>query len=355
MTDLQKGEKGVPTTLVVGGAGFLGSHLCDRFIREGHEVICMDSLLTGQMENIRHLLSHARFVFIRHDVTQPIDWSSLIRDKVDNYDALKIDYVLHLAAPDNPEDYMRHRIHTLKIGALGCYHTLGLAKAHGSVFLLASTPEVYEGPQAKTYRGRVSPPGPRRTYDEAKRFVESIATAYYREHNVKVRIARIFNTYGARMPVGDEQSLPSFVVQALQGRPLTIHGDGRQTRSYCYVSDLVEGLYRLLLSQETEPVDLGNPGEFSVLKLAETIIELTGSESRVVFEPRTVSEPVRSRPDIAKAREALNWYPRIGLFEGIKRVIPYFRVQMADRWLHHPELGWRVPFHAVDERYVQNN
>lgn len=354
----QKEKKDIPRTLLVGGAGFLGSHLCDRFIEEGHEVICMDNLLTGSLENIQHLLSHPRFMFIRHDITQPIALPSVIRKKSGRNDFLKVDYVVHLASPDSPKDYPHHRLHTLKIGALGCYHTLGLAKEQGSVFLLASTSEIYGdsavNPQAETYPGHASLRVPAAGEDEAKRFAEFIAMAYHREHNVKVRIARISDTYGERMRVEDAQVLPSFIVRTLQGKPLAIHGDGSQMRSFCYVSDVVEGLYRLLLSEEVGPVNLGNPEEITIRELAETLIELTGSKSRLVFKPLS-DRPPRRRPDISRAKRVLKWHPRTGLIEGIKRVIPHFRTQLADRWLHYPEPGWRSPFQGVDERYVQNN
>lgn len=258
----------VPKTLVIGGAGFLGSHLCDRLIGAGHAVFCMDSLLTGNLQNVRHLLTHPQFTFIRHDVTRPIDMASLLESQAvkshsANGSTLKIDYIVHMASPASPKDYARHPIHTMKIGALGTYHALGLAKTHKSILLLASTSEIYGDPQVtpqtETYWGHVNPIGPRSVYDEAKRYAESIAMAYHREHGLQVRIARIFNTYGKRMRLDDGRAVPNFVSQALQGMPLTIFGDGSQTRSFCYVSDLIEGIYRLLLSQEPEPVNLGNP------------------------------------------------------------------------------------------------
>jgi dTDP-glucose 4,6-dehydratase len=364
MTAIQEVKNGCARALLIGGAGFLGSHLCDRFIGAGHEVICMDTLLTGRLENIQHLLPHPRFRFVRHDVNQPIDLPSLIannngKSHHSQVGSLKIDYVLQLASPASPKDYARHPIHTLKIGALGTYYALGLAKAHGSVFLLTSTSEIYGDPemtpQPETYWGHVNPIGPRSVYDEAKRFAEAIAMAYHREHGVQVRIARIFNTYGERMRLDDGRALPNFVGQALEGRPLTIYGDGSQTRSFCYVSDLVEGLYKLLLSHEIGPVNLGNPEEISLLQLAKTIIELTGSKSDLVFGPLPPDDPVRRRPDISKAKSALNWQPEIGLREGIKRVLPYFRNQLAERWVRQPELGPSLPFHGLDERRVQNN
>jgi dTDP-glucose 4,6-dehydratase len=365
MSSIQKDEKtNCQKVLIIGGAGFLGSHLCDRFIAAGYEVICMDSLLTGRLENIQPIFSHPRFRFVRHDVTRPIDLPSLIGKEgpgpeSGRDDPLKIDYVLHMASPASPKDYARHPIHTLKIGALGTYHALGLAKSHQSVFLLASTSEIYGDPQVnpqpETYWGHVNPLGPRSVYDEAKRFSESIAMAYHREHGVQVRIARIFNTYGDRMRLNDGRALPNFVGQALQGKPVTIYGDGNQTRSFCHVSDLIDGLYKLLLSNEIGPVNLGNPEEIPLLELAKTVIELTGSKSRLAFEPLPADDPVRRRPDISKAKAALNWQPRIGLREGIKQVIPYFRRQLAERWIHHPDPGCRLPFTASDEAGAQNN
>jgi dTDP-glucose 4,6-dehydratase len=364
MNTVSQKENAVPRTLVIGGAGFLGSHFCDRLIGAGHEVLCLDSLLTGKLENIRHLLAHPRFTFVRHDVTKPIDLSGLTSGQSDKPGLSRdgtanVDYVVHMASPASPKDYARHPIHTLKIGALGTYHALGLARACKSVFLLTSTSEVYGDPQVnpqpETYWGHVNPIGPRSVYDEAKRYAESIAMAYHREHGVEVRIARIFNTYGKRMRLDDGRAIPTFVVQSLQGKPLTIYGDGSQTRSFCYVGDLIEGLYRLLRSQEVGPVNLGNPEEIPLLELARTIIEMTASKSRLVFEPLPADDPVRRRPDISRAKHILKWNPKVGLCEGIKRVLPYFRDQLMDRWLHQPEPGWRSPFHSCDERLVQNN
>lgn len=349
----------IPRTLVVGGAGFLGSHLCDRLIGEGHDVICMDNLLTGRLENIQHLFAHPRFTFVQHDVTKPIALPSAIGKGPGQEGFIKFDYVLHLALQDSPKDYLRHRLQTLKIEALGCYHTLGLAKEHGSVFLLASTPEIVGGSPVDSQEEMHGGPASLRVAggheDEAKRFAESIAMAYHREHHVKVRIARISETYGERMQVGEENIVSTFIVRALQGKPLAIPGGGGQRRSLCYVSDVVDGLYRLLLSEEMGPVNLGNLEAVTLRELAETIIVLTGSKSRLVFKPLPADEPMQVRLDILKAKRALKWRPRTGLMEGIKRVIPHFRAQLADRWLHHPEPGWRSPYHGVDERYVQNN
>jgi dTDP-glucose 4,6-dehydratase len=328
-----------PVTLITGGAGFVGSHLCDRLIAEGHDVICLDNLLTGRLSNIQHLEGNPQFTFIRHDVNNPIDLEALLETTTNGAgrrrDVPHIDYVLHLASPASPKDYARHPIHTLKIGSLGTYHALGLAKAHRSVFLISSTSEVYGdpkvNPQPEEYWGNVNPIGPRSVYDEAKRFAEAITMAYCREHGVRVRIARIFNTYGERMRVDDGRALPNFMTQAIQGLPLTVYGDGSQTRSCCYVSDLVDGLYRLLVSDQTGPINIGNPEELTMLDLARKIIEATGSTSSIVYEPLPADDPTRRQPDITKARNLLGWRPMVGLEEGIKKVIPYFRERlMAD-------------------------
>jgi dTDP-glucose 4,6-dehydratase len=354
----------IPKTLVIGGAGFLGSHLCDRLIGAGHAVICMDSLLTGNLQNVRHLLAHPNFMFVRHDVTRPIDMAGLLasqagKSRFVNGSTSKIDYIVHMASPASPKDYARHPIHTMKIGAMGTYHALGLAKAHKSVFLLTSTSEIYGdpqvSPQTETYWGHVNPIGPRSVYDEAKRYAESIAMAYYREHGLQVRIARIFNTYGKRMRLNDGRAVPNFLSQALQGKPLTMYGDGSQTRSFCYVSDLIEGIYRLLLSQEVEPVNLGNPEEIPLLELARTVVEVTESKSRLVFEPLPPDDPARRRPDISRAQSALKWHPKVGLREGIRRVLPYFRAQLMDNGLHQLEPYTRATLSTVDERFFQRN
>lgn len=328
----------MPTTLVTGGAGFLGSHMCDLLIEAGHEVLCVDSLLTGRRENIKHLLAHPRFTFVNHDVTRPIDLALLLGGEAEKFRSVqkgipKIDYVLDFASPASPKDYARYPIHTLKLGALGTLHALGLAKAHHSVFLLASTSEVYGdpavNPQVESYWGHVNPVGPRSVYDEAKRYAEAMTMSYHREHRVEVRIARIFNTYGERMRIEDGRALPNFMTQALRGEPLTVYGDGRQTRSFCYVSDLIVGLHALLLSDHSAPVNLGNPEEIDLVTLAQTIRDLTGSKSKIVFEPLPVDDPTRRRPDISKAQNILNWRPKVGLEEGIRRVIPYFQSQLA--------------------------
>ncbi len=323
--------------LVTGGAGFVGSHLCDRLVSAGYEVLCLDNLVTGDLGNIRHLLDYPLFTFVRHDVTCPIQIDSLVRDNHSQsrrpiLSSDSLDFICHLASPASPKDYARHPIHTLKVGAVGTWHALGLAKAKRSTFLLASTSEVYGdpevNPQLETYWGHVNPTGPRSVYDEAKRFAEALTFAYHREHGVEIRVARIFNTYGERMRIDDGRALPNFVAQALQGRPLTVYGDGTQTRSLCYISDLVEGLYRLLLSDESGPVNLGNPDEVSMLELAEEIIALTNSSSPIVFEPLPTDDPVRRRPDISKAIAALAWKPEVGRREGIQRVIPFFKTKL---------------------------
>lgn len=339
MTKSPKALNRPPRSLITGGAGFVGSHLCDRLIAEGHEVICIDNLLTGRAKNVSSVAGHPRFVFAKHDVTQPIDLPALLGQANGNFNAgIHVDYVLHLASPASPRDYARHPIHTLKVGGLGTYHALGVAKAFESVFLLASTSEVYGdpeiNPQVETYWGHVNPIGPRSCYDEAKRFAEAITMAYQREHGVKVRIARIFNTYGERMRLNDGRVLPNFIPQALQGQPLTVYGDGSQTRSCCYVSDLVDGLYRLLMSDQPGPINLGNPEEVSMLELARKVIKETGSLSKIVFEPLPVDDPTRRRPDISKAQTLLGWQPQVGLTEGLGKAIRYFKVTLQEAEAH---------------------
>jgi dTDP-glucose 4,6-dehydratase len=307
--------------LITGGAGFLGSHLCDRFLAQGHTVIAMDNLITGKTANIEHLAGHERFLFIKHDVTNYI------------YVEGPLDAVLHFASPASPIDYLELPIPTLKVGALGTHKALGLAKAKGARFLLASTSEVYGDPlihpQTEDYWGNVNPIGPRGVYDEAKRFAEALAMAYHRYHQVDTRIVRIFNTYGPRMRLEDGRVVPNFVAQALRGEPLTVYGDGSQTRSFCYVSDLVEGIYRLLLSDEVEPVNIGNPVEMTILDFAKTIVELTGSHSEIVFvrptDMRIKDDPKVRQPDITKARNILNWEPKVSLHDGLKETITYFK------------------------------
>jgi dTDP-glucose 4,6-dehydratase len=304
--------------LITGGAGFLGSHLCDRFLAEGHEVIAMDNLITGTTRNIEHLAGRDDFLFIKHDVTDYI------------YVEGPLDAILHFASPASPIDYLELPIQTLKVGALGTHKALGLAMVKEASFLLASTSEVYgdplEHPQQEDYWGNVNPIGPRGVYDEAKRFAEALAMAYHRAHGVETRIARIFNTYGPRMRLDDGRVVPNFVGQALRGEPLTVYGDGSQTRSFCYVDDLIEGIYRLLLSDEVEPVNVGNPAEMSILDFAHLVNRLTGNKAGIVYEDyRIPDDPQVRRPDISKARQVLNWEPKVDLEEGLQKTIEWFR------------------------------
>jgi dTDP-glucose 4,6-dehydratase len=304
--------------LITGGAGFLGSHLCDRFLAEGHEVIAMDNLITGTTRNIEHLAGRDGFLFIKHDVTDYI------------YVEGPLDAILHFASPASPIDYLELPIQTLKVGALGTHKALGLAMAKKAHFLLASTSEVYgdplEHPQQEDYWGNVNPIGPRGVYDEAKRFAEALAMAYHRAHGVETRIARIFNTYGPRMRLDDGRVVPNFVGQALRGEPLTVYGDGSQTRSFCYVDDLIEGIYRLLLSDEVEPVNVGNPAEMSILDFAHLVNRLTGNKAGIVYEDyRIPDDPQVRRPDISKARQVLHWEPKVDLEEGLQKTIEWFR------------------------------
>ncbi len=304
---------------VTGAAGFLGSHLCDRLLAEGHEVVGLDNLLTGNPRNIAHLADQKRFRFVRHDVTHFIF--------IDG----PLDAVMHFASPASPIDYLELPIQTLKVGSLGTHNALGLAMAKKARFLLASTSEVYGDPlvhpQPETYWGNVNPIGPRGVYDEAKRFAEAMTMAYQRAHGVDTRIVRIFNTYGERMRPRDGRVVPALIGQALAGEPMTVFGDGSQTRSFCYVSDLIDGIYRLLLSSETLPVNIGNPAELSVLEFARTIQRLTGTRSDLAFRPLPVDDPRVRQPDIAKARARLNWEPKVELEEGLRRTIEYFRTQ----------------------------
>ncbi len=303
-------------TVITGGAGFLGSHLCDFFLARGQEVICIDNLLTGDLSNIAHMFGNDNFRFIKHDVTNYIH----IEGKVDN--------ILHFASPASPIDYLQLPIQTLKVGSLGTHKALGLARAKGSRFLLASTSECYgdplEHPQSENYWGHVNPVGPRGVYDEAKRFAEAMTMAYHRYHGVRTRIVRIFNTYGSRMRLNDGRALPTFMSQALRGEDLTVFGDGRQTRSFCHVDDLVRGIYLLLESQEVYPVNLGNPEELTVGGLAEKIVKACGSRSSIVYRDLPEDDPKVRRPDISKARKLLGWEPRINIDEGIGLVKGYF-------------------------------
>ncbi len=302
--------------LITGAAGFLGSHLTDRFLADGHDVIGMDNFITGTQENIAHLVGQERFRFVRHDVTKFIDVEG------------PLDGVLHFASPASPVDYLELPIQTLKVGSLGTHNSLGLAKAKGARFFLASTSEVYGDPQVhpqpESYWGHVNPVGPRGVYDEAKRFAEAMTMAYHRYHGVDTRIVRIFNTYGPRMRAHDGRVVSNFVVQALKGDPLTIYGDGSQTRSFCYMSDLVEGIVRLFRSDRTDPTNVGNPDEFTVRELAETVLRLTGSRSRIEQRPLPVDDPKVRRPDITLARQVLGWEPAVRLEEGLRRTIDFF-------------------------------
>ena len=303
--------------LVTGAAGFLGSHLVDRLLAEGHDVVGMDNFITGSRQNLAHLAGEPRFQFIEHDVSRYIEVEGAL------------DGVLHFASPASPIDYLKLPIQTLKVGSLGTHNTLGLAKAKGARFFLASTSEVYGDPlvhpQPESYWGNVNPIGPRGVYDEAKRFAESITMAYHRYHGLDTRIVRIFNTYGPRMRPRDGRVVSNFIVQALLGEPLTIYGDGSQTRSFCYVSDLVEGLYRLFLSDRSDPTNLGNPREFTVGQLAELVKQLTGSQAPIVYEPLPTDDPRVRQPDIRIAREVLGWEPQVPLAEGLTRTIEHFR------------------------------
>jgi dTDP-glucose 4,6-dehydratase len=303
--------------LVTGGAGFLGSHLCDRFLREGHSVVAMDNLCTGSTDNLAQLAGNQDFHFIQHDVTEYV------------YLEGPVHAVLHFASPASPRDYAELPIQTLKVGSLGTHKALGLAKAKKARFLLASTSEVYGDPlihpQPESYWGNVNPVGPRGVYDEAKRFAEALTMAYNRYHGVDTGIARIFNTFGPRMRLDDGRAIPNFIMQALEGKPLTVYGDGRQTRSFCYVSDLVEGLFRLLRSDLHEPVNLGNPEEWTVLQMAEAVRELSGSRAEIVHEPLPIDDPKVRQPNIALAREKLGWRPTVPIKEGIAATIADFR------------------------------
>ena len=303
--------------LITGGAGFLGSHLCELFLARGHEVVCMDNFLTGSPDNIKHLFGRDGFSFIKQDVTTYIH--------IDG----PLDYVLHFASPASPIDYLEKPIQTLKVGSLGTHKTLGVAKDKKARYLIASTSEVYGDPlihpQREDYWGNVNPVGPRGVYDEAKRFAEAMTMAYHRFHGIETRIVRIFNTYGERMRVNDGRVVPAFISQALRNEPLTVFGDGSQTRSFCYVSDLVEGIYRLLMSDDADPTNIGNPAEMTVLQFAEEIKRLTGSNAPIEFLPLPVDDPKIRRPDITKARKILNWEPKVPLEEGLTRTIDYFR------------------------------
>jgi dTDP-glucose 4,6-dehydratase len=302
--------------LVTGGAGFLGSHLCGRLMDEGLEVVCMDNLITGSLDNIESYFGRDGFTFVHHDVTNFIHVPG------------KLDYILHFASPASPIDYLKLPIQTLKVGSLGTHKAIGLAKSKGARFLLASTSETYGDPlvhpQPEDYWGNVNPVGPRGVYDEAKRFAEAITMAYHRHHGVDTRIVRIFNTYGPRMRAGDGRVVPAFICQALAGKPLTAFGDGSQTRSFCYVADLIEGIWRLLNSDYVDPMNIGNPAEMTVLEFAKEIIRVTGSSSEIVFEPLPEDDPKVRQPDISLARRVLDWEPQILLADGLKDTIEFF-------------------------------
>ncbi|MDH7482187.1 MAG: SDR family oxidoreductase [Armatimonadota bacterium] len=308
--------------LITGGAGFLGSHLCDLLLEKGYAVTVMDNLITGTTDNIVHHLGKESFSFIKYDVTEYL----FLKEKAD--------FVFHFASPASPIDYLRYPIQTLKVGSLGTHKTLGLATAHKAKYILASTSEVYGDPQVhpqtETYWGNVNPVGPRGVYDEAKRFAEAMTMAYHNTHNVDTKIARIFNTYGPRMRRDDGRLVPTLITQALKGEPLTIYGDGRQTRSLCYVSDLIEGIYRLALSDEHEPVNLGNPEEITVIDFANLVLKLTGSKSKITFAPLPADDPRQRRPDISKAKRILKWEPKVSLEEGLVKTIEWFYSKMKE-------------------------
>ena len=306
--------------LITGGAGFLGSHLADALLGDGWNVVVVDSLLTGRLSNIQHLRNETRFEFIEQDICDP-------------FDPGKVDFVFHFASPASPVDYGVHGIHTLKVGSLGTFHALGVAKKYGAKYLVSSTSECYgdplEHPQRETYWGHVNPIGPRSVYDEAKRFTEAVTAAYHRYHNIDTRIARIFNTYGPRMQINDGRVVPNLMKQALRGEDLTIYGDGSQTRSFCYVSDEIDGFMRLAKSDEHLPVNIGNPSEFTILECAQLVLKVTGSSSRIRYEPLPQDDPKQRRPDITKARQLLGWEPKIDLEAGLRLSLEYFRTAVA--------------------------
>ena len=309
----------MPRTLVTGGAGFLGSHLCEYLLNKGHEVVCMDNLITGSKDNISHIKSE-QFQLVEHNVSEFINLEG------------ELDYILHFASPASPIDYLELPIQTLKVGALGTHNALGLAKEKKAVFFLASTSEVYGDPlihpQPEDYWGNVNPIGPRGVYDEAKRFAEAITMAYHRAHGINTKIIRIFNTYGPRMRINDGRAIPNFLKQALTGEDLTIYGDGSQTRSFCYVSDLIEGIYRLLTSDQNNPINIGNPNEMTIKEMADKILQATNSESKITYVPLPEDDPKVRQPDITRAKKYLNWEPVVGLDEGLQSTLKYFKEQM---------------------------
>lgn len=314
--------------LITGGAGFLGSHLCDLFINKGYRVVAMDNLITGDLRNIEHLFKHPDFEFYHHDVSKFVHVPG------------ELHYILHFASPASPIDYLKIPIQTLKVGSLGTHNLLGLAKSKGARILVASTSEVYGDPmvhpQSEEYWGNVNPIGPRGVYDEAKRFQEAMTMAYHRYHNVETRIVRIFNTYGPRMRLNDGRALPAFIGQALRGEDLTVFGDGSQTRSFCYVADLIEGIFRLLMSDYANPVNIGNPAEITIKEFAEEIIALTGTAQKIVYKPLPVDDPKQRQPDITLAKKILNWEPVTGRAEGLKRTYEYFKSLPKEELLKDP-------------------
>jgi dTDP-glucose 4,6-dehydratase len=315
--------------LITGAAGFLGSHLCDKFISKGYHVLGMDNLITGDLKNIEHLFKLESFEFYHHDVTKFIHVSG------------PLDYILHFASPASPIDYLKIPIQTLKVGAMGTHNCMGLAKNKNARVLVASTSEVYGDPlvhpQTEDYWGNVNPVGPRGVYDEAKRYLESITMAYHTFHNVETRIIRIFNTYGPRMRLNDGRALPAFIGQALRGEDLTVFGDGSQTRSFCYVSDLIEGIYRLLLSDYAYPVNIGNPDEISLKDFAEEVLKLTGANQKIIYKPLPADDPKQRKPDITLARKLLDWEPKVGRAEGLKETYEYFKNLPKEEWFKQPK------------------
>ena len=319
--------------LVTGGAGFVGSHLCDALLAEGNHVVCVDNLLTGSLRNIAHLKNEPRFEFAQKDVNEP-------------YDVGRVDYVFHFASPASPVDYMEHGIETLKVGSLGSFHSLDLAKKYGAKYMVASTSECYgdplEHPQKETYWGHVNSIGPRSVYDESKRFAEAATMAYHRYHKVDTRILRIFNTYGPRLQLNDGRVISNFMKQALRSEPLTVYGDGNQTRSFCYVSDEVDGILRLSKSDEHDPVNIGNPVEFTILECARLVLKVTGSSSPIVYKPLPQDDPKQRRPDITKAKRLLGWEPKIDLEAGLKLSLAYFKQAIQLEQTEHPTKGQAV-------------
>jgi dTDP-glucose 4,6-dehydratase len=302
--------------VVTGGAGFIGSHLCDRLVKEGFKVICLDNLITGSLENIKHLIRDKNFRFVKHNVTKYIDIKG------------KVNFCLHFASPASPKDYLEFPIPTLKVGSLGTHNALGLAKEKKAKFILASTSEIYGDPavhpQPETYWGNVNPIGVRGCYDESKRFAEAITMAYHRVHKIDTKIIRIFNTYGPRMRMNDGRVVPNFIYQALSHQPLTVYGRGTQTRSFCFIDDLIEGIFRVMHSNVNEPINLGNPNEFTILQLAKLVVKLTDTKSKVIFKPLPQDDPRQRQPDITKAKKILNWLPKIELEEGLGKTIEWF-------------------------------